>query len=56
MPRDPTIYAALAIVAALILLAVRSNRHDKHPAISAFSWMSAITVFVWTVMVWLTAK
>jgi hypothetical protein len=56
MPRDPTIYAGLAIVATLILLAVRSNRHDRHPGISAFSWMSAATVFVWTVMIWLTAK
>jgi hypothetical protein len=56
MPRDLTIFAALAIVAALILLAVRSNRHDKHPAISAFSWMSAITVLVWIVMVWLAEK
>jgi hypothetical protein len=42
-----------AIVAALIFLAVKSNRKDKHPAISAFAWMSAITVFVWAVMVWL---
>jgi hypothetical protein len=56
MRADPTIFLAIAIVAALIFLAVRSNRNDKHPAISAFAWISAITVFVWAVLVWLTAK
>jgi hypothetical protein len=53
---DPRIFLAIAIVAALVVLAVRSNRNDKRPAISAFAWTSAITVFVWIVSVWLTAK
>jgi hypothetical protein len=53
---DPRIFLAIAVVAALIFLAVRSNRNDKHPAISAFAWTSAVTMFVWTVLVWLTAK
>jgi bacteriorhodopsin len=56
MKVDPTLYAAIAIVAALVLIAVRSNRKDKHPAISAFAWICAITVFVWTAMVWLATK
>jgi hypothetical protein len=53
MPRDPTIYLAIAVVGALSFLAVRVNRNDKHPAISAFAWICAITVFVWAVMGWL---
>jgi hypothetical protein len=56
MKSDPTIYLAIAIVGALIFLAVRSNRNDKHPAISAFAWICAITVFVWAVMVWLVTN
>jgi hypothetical protein len=56
MKIDPTLYAAIAIVAALALVAVRSNRNDKHPYVSAFSWMSALTLLVWTVMVWFATK
>jgi hypothetical protein len=56
MTVDPTISVGIATVAGLVLIAVRSNRNDQHPYISAFSWMSALTLLVWTVMVWLATK
>jgi hypothetical protein len=56
MARDLTIYLTIGIVTALILIAVRVNRDDEHPTISAFLWICAITLFVWAIMVWLATK
>jgi hypothetical protein len=51
-----TAYLSFSVVAVLILLAVRANRNDRHPMMSAFLWALAITVFVWGALVWLTSS
>jgi hypothetical protein len=56
MLSDPTIYVGWLIVAAFVVLAVGSNRNQKHPVVSAFGWMGAITVLLWTGMVWFATK
>ena len=41
----------LASVIAMVLIAMRVNRSDKHPSLGAFLWVFAITLLVWGVMV-----
>ena len=51
MARYQTLLVVLASVIALILVAMRANRNDKHPKLGALLWVFAITLLVWGVMV-----
>jgi hypothetical protein len=44
---------ALAVVAALVLLARRINRDERHPVISTALWVVAFVLLAWTGLVWL---
>jgi hypothetical protein len=45
--------AAIVLIAALALFAVRINRQDRHPIASGVLWMCAIVVLFWAGLVWL---
>lgn len=44
---------ALSVVAALVLLARRINRNERHPSIGTALWVVALVLLVWTGLVWL---
>jgi len=44
---------ALAMVAALVLLARRINRNERHPVISTALWVVMFVLLAWTGLVWL---
>jgi hypothetical protein len=47
------VLSGFAVVAALAVLAIRVNRSDGHPAISAALWLVALTLLAWTCLVWI---
>jgi hypothetical protein len=44
-----------AIIAALVALAIWTNRNGKH-AVGALLWMCAGTVLVWGALIWLMRR
>jgi hypothetical protein len=47
-----TAAAAFAFAAALVATAVRINRNDGHPTLSGLFWACAMTIAVWSMLLW----
>ena len=45
--------SVLAIIAALAVLAIWTNRKGRHPVAGALLWMCAGTALVWGALIWL---
>jgi hypothetical protein len=50
-----TAAAAFAFAAALMVAAAKMNRNDGHPTLSALFWACAVTIVVWSTLLWRSA-
>ncbi len=47
------VLSALAVVAVLAWFAIRINRDDRHPGVSAALWILVFVLLAWTGLIWL---
>lgn len=55
MGENGTAVTAFVFAAALGAAAIRINRRERHPTLSALFWACAVTIVVWGFLLWRAA-